>query len=149
MWLTYNRCRLLSWLEGDEDDGDDGDGQAEIVFPGKFFLEKQPTREGGEADYADVVNWEEHHVVEAAHSVIDTIGREEVDDTQTDTAEGAFPLPFRLTADEVEDDEGNAEKQGDEVNKSNHETHVVALIALLGEFHQNVTSARPEKDQNR
>ena len=147
MWLTYNRCRR-SWLEGDEDDGDDGDGQAEIVFPGEFFLEEQLTCEGGEADHTDVVDGEEHHVVEATHGMIDAVGREEVDDPQTDTAEGTFPLPFRLATDEVVGHKDDTKQQSDEVDEGDHEAHVGSVVFLLGEFHQNVTSACPEKDKN-
>ena len=93
MWPTYNRCRR-SWLQGDEDDGNDGDGQAQIILPSQFFLEEQPTRKGGEADYTYILYREQYDIVEAAHGMIDAESGEKVDNTQPDASDGAFPLPF-------------------------------------------------------
>ena len=131
--LSYN-CPIISTPVG---------GIPEVVTEDNGILvEPGNTKQIAEA----IHNYVEHPEIVKSHGAI---SGEIVDYAQTDAAQGAFPLPFRTATDEVVSHDDDAEQQCDEVDEGDHEAHVVTRVALLGEFHQDVARASPEKNENR
>ena len=128
--------------------GNEGNGKSQVVFPRQPLLENKPADQSGETDHPDVVDGKQYHVVETAHGMEDAVGGKEINDPQGNAADNALVLPFCFSSNEFTGYKDNTEQHGNQVDEGNHKTHVVGVVTLLVEFHQNVARAGAEEDQD-